>query len=838
MRRSLLTLSLIFLALILLPEADRYRTAQAAEGEFNRCTGAVTQEYQIVIECNPGFNTERQTIAVYSADKLNLGADWRSQLNYTNATWVFYNAQNPKASLIIVFSRVNQELTAQLFDDQNNDGEVSAVLATNKQPQVTEGSGRPTVTVKVKDSWWLPNGAVNYNFDLTADGPVVGMIDTAAVYLRYLKTDGKTDLAVHVRDTNGDGRPDYEWRQAYPPLSDTDGYYHTSVMVNPAQNEPTPQNTFFWPLLGSGANDFIRPDYNKAPPPPVNIDFKKAKLNYIVESVASRARPGNYFVYSIRRIEEGKLNNVNFESPFAFYQFSPQGGNFPDLALRVVYWPRGDFNQGLPVQQVDYSWRQTAVNPSNLPNWDYRLSLLGHNAHEGTINFPEFGLNLTPYANLPGWVTKNSWDYASLVAREGGEYLSSEGMYEWATLEGVVTNASGQISGTATKKEQASVSDSTLAQKRYVLGITDTPPTQYYQQIRKNLRGEFRASNGQVRVYLSPVDRKLHLQGAVQGVWNVDDKAEIRYADLDGDGYFDQWTYNQENHKVSSLNISPNYIVYADSNEATLVQAPVKPSLFDALPPASQQEWLGLGEKLGANDFAFAANDFKLMQSQFEGAKLKIQGATLHDFRPIGKDGFRFGLDLKEGFTLEGPDWAGLGKLKPGQYFVTFNQGVWNIEPVKPANVTVKLSASDFTFFEQAKIQIALRNDGLTDLASTTYELLARSPEGKSSSIFTKTLSLPAQEDNKLSVNWAPTSAGDWTFVSQLRQTDGTILKLDQKVFTVQPAPPTGEATVLENSVAQNLWPLIALTLVGFAGLGAILFWRLTNRKQIENARN
>ena len=191
-------------------------------------------------------------------------------------------------------------------------------------------------------------------------------------------------------------------------------------------------------MLGQGESGFVREVYANSRPAPINVDWKTSRVNVLIESVASRARPRNFFVYSIRRIQEGILNDVNFESPFAFYQLSPRSNTFPDLTVRIAYWPTGDWHPHMPVEQVDYSWRQTVFNNGLQPQWDYSVGLLGHNAHQGEVVLPEFSLRLTPYDQIPTWVTGQDWDFATMVAREEGDYPSSEGMYEWRTLEGVI----------------------------------------------------------------------------------------------------------------------------------------------------------------------------------------------------------------------------------------------------------------------------------------------------------------------------------------------------------------------------------------------------------------
>jgi len=394
------------------------------------CTGSFVGKRQITLECSPGYVTARDRILVYSSVDLDITKNWKTQLNYNSATWIFEGGLINRARLIIAFSQQGQQLVARLFDDQDGDGEV-AFQVEEGRPLISESRGRATMTVEARDSWWLPSGKPNFNLDMVVDGPVSGTNQDKALYLDRVKVDSIPNLLVHVRDSNGDGRPDYEWRQVYAPLPEGSQYYRTLLMVNPAGDEPPLKSGLFWPFLGTGATNYIKLDYGSlTSPPPVNVDWTRGKLDYLVESVASRQSPHNYFAYSIKRIIEGQTNDLNFESPFAFYQLSPGSKAFPDLSIRTVYYPSGELNPQLPVEQVDYSWRQSATNPGNVPNWDYHLNLLGRNPHQGITSRPILICELplmpsyrTGSPAIPG-ITRLLWPASRLATLAASGYTS------------------------------------------------------------------------------------------------------------------------------------------------------------------------------------------------------------------------------------------------------------------------------------------------------------------------------------------------------------------------------------------------------------------------------
>lgn len=794
------------------------------------CSGTFATRRRMVVECAPGFATQHDRITIYSRRDLDPAQPWQDQINDTDATWVFDAGADDRANLILRFEQQGEQLTASLFDDQDRNNTVS-YRESGGQIVVTEYSQLPTVVVTASNSWTREDGAPNFNYDLQIDGPVEGMIDADQLYLDRLTTDGKIDLTAHVRDSDNDGRPDYEWRQAYPPLADADGFYHSSVMVNTAGDEPPIAGAIFWPLLGSGASHFVKDDYASTSHAPINIDWQRSKIDFLVESVASRNRPHNYFIYSIRRLKEGQINDVNFESPFAFYQFSPVQSNFPDLALRVAYYPPGDVAQHLPVEEIDFSWRQSPQNPDTRPNWDYRLGLTGHNAHQGQVTFPEFSLRITPYADLPRWVTSNSWDYATFVARESGNYLSSEGMYEWSTLEGAIVDVNNQ------DQYQDLLLASRRAGEDYVLGGTDAGLGDYYRQIRAGLRGEFRSRAGQPQLYFSPIDRKLHILGADHGVWQIDQQRTLRYANLDHDNYLDQWTFTSVTTGTTTLtstrqlNVAPSHMLYADDSSLTIRQVRAQPSLFETLPPTDRAEWQALGARLQANQRQFIPDDLSGLLRQFVGPEIRLSGAKLRDYRPMGKDGFRFVLTLAPGFTANGAQLLDLQNLMPGEYVVTYD-GRFRIEPLTPPALAATIHTRPLNQLEPSALQLTLRNDGLQDQPATLFELWAELPASEATLVATDTVTLLAHEPISLTMNWSPPNAGTWTLTPTLRNTGdhASAITLDSAQISVAPTQVSSADVLISASASFKTLPVIVAIALLFAGLAGYIWrqqWRL-----------
>jgi len=96
--------------------------------------------------------------------------------------------------------------------------------------------------------------------------------------------------------------------------------------------------------------------------------------------------------------------------------------------------------------------------------------------------------------------------------------------------------------------------------------------------LKYNVRREFdnNVSNKR-RIYYSPVDKRIHMFGAEEGWLEVSDPieqdkkiAEIRYFDIDKDGYFDRWEYDLDNDGVPDRTAS----VTNSNNEMMTIDYP------------------------------------------------------------------------------------------------------------------------------------------------------------------------------------------------------------------------------------------------------------------------
>lgn len=800
--------------------------ASRAQAAALECNGRIEEPTKIVIDCAPGYATEHDTIDVYLRQPARAGASWREALNYEDALWIYNVGASDRAGLIIDFHRSGNKVIADLYDDQNGDGVLRYGLRGSTL-LIDEPVRVPIVKVTADGGWWLPSGKLNFNLDLDVDGPAIATNEL--YYVSALKTDGKNDYQIHVRDPEGNGKPNYEWRQVYPPLDEADGFYHTLVMANTKDDEPEIDGRLFWPFLGSGAKGFIKEYYIKdhqLSQAPINVDWTNKKIDIIGEFVASRASTHNYFVYSTRRIQERELNATNFESPFAFYSLGGPNPAFPDLTIRVAYWPKKDLVRNTTVEQVDFTWRHNDSAQWDAPNWDYRLGLLGRNEQPGQVDFKEFSLAIAPYDQLPRWVTQSQWDYGTFVARESGEYLTSEHIYEWSTLEGVVNDYSQPVDS-----PKRGIEETVAVLPDYVRGKYNGDIGKYYQSIRTGLRGEFSPSiNARPYLYMSPIDHKLHLLKADHGVWNIDDTSEIRYANLDGDGYLDQWVVSEKADGAAArekrrLNVGGGFLLYGDEQSVVIRRAAAAASQFEILPPTTPDEWLALKQKLGAAHWDGAADDLLSMLRQFDGSEMQINGASLRDYRLTGKGSFRFVLDVRPGYSVGGDDLFSLRDLQPGSYAVEYD-GDFHVIPATPPAPSIQLADLSLQQLQPVALQIQLQNAGVEDLKDATLELQATSPLGRITTVTTETVTLLAQTPTTKTIQWAPPFAGAWTLTPRLRLPDGSVAAETQARMTVVPVSAPSVATLIDMSASTEVVPLLAVVLLCFAALGGIAIWK------------
>ena len=465
MKKTVLcSLILLFVIAILLPQPV---FAQAAE----ECNAGYSGSNWMILECSPGFATPHDWIKIYSRAGFDSSQPWQSNLDYTNSIWLFQPASQYWTSLIIDFHQEAEGLVADFYDDGNGDDEVSYQLQGGV-PAVTENAGHWSLRVIARDGWWTKGGIVNYNLDLLVDSKMkANFVEDMRLYLAEdgtLKTDGTVDFEIHVRDTDRDGRPDYEWRQNRYPLPEDPrvmGIIRTEIIANTEDDELAPEDGVFWPYLSHKVGA-----YNKGYPglPPIQVDWKIASIVQVAEFIRARSEPGSYSIYSRERVQEGKTTTTDFETPFAFYDLANARDGFTDLNIRfgvlAPFANETDQKNSTPLNDIQYVWDQYHTQ-----QWDYQVGLAGRQTIDEVIQFPEFSIHTVPYAKLPEWVTSQTWDVATFVQVEETHYYNNEIVWGWNTMI-----------------------NSDAVRRKYLAGTMDTPPLEDFSNPELRFTGRVR----------------------------------------------------------------------------------------------------------------------------------------------------------------------------------------------------------------------------------------------------------------------------------------------------------------------------------------------------------
>jgi hypothetical protein len=717
------------------------------------------QQQYALIRC-PFAGDPNDTIYVYDRQgDLQISGDWKIATDFDDDLWIFDAGGDGAAELIIDYYQDSSGLKADLYDDQNGDGKVNYEEAEDGIPVIVEGSF-PTVSLLATDGWWENDGLINYNLQIIVDGKPRATFYTIEQYVSNLQTNGVADYLIFVEDTDRDGRPDFETRRVVSPNM-PNWLIRQELVVNTSNNEIAPDQGFlFWPYLGN-ISDYIKPYGSGAPP--IQMDWKNQRIQAIGEFVATRGNEANWFVYSTKEFGAPGQLLADFENPFAFYDLAADEDGQPELMIRSQYNDPYDplFLDGTYPQAIEiirYSWNQDN-DPQN--SLEYKLDLIGRHLYTDLVSVGELNFRSVPYMSFPDWVTRNSWDAAHFIATENFPYISSEGIYDGFVREW---------------------------RDDFVTGRLAVPPMQRVQDIRAGLRHEYNPQFlFQPWLYFSPLDHKLHLRGASGGVWNIDDNLRMRYRDLDGDGYLDQWTLVRgraydpqrpldaplEETEIKSLQVVGGYLILSGDQKVTIVQANPPRSLFETLPPTNNESWNYLNELLAENSSDVPAQELNQVAGLYTGLTTILDGVSLEDIKAF-PDGFQFVLHLYPGFQIgTNENNVPLESLIAGDYLIKYN-GAWQSEPLVPYLPKINIQVQDNFGQSHEKpisILVSSTSDGLSDYPGLIL-ILEAVQNGKVIELLRQPIDLQAGQPVVATAAWHPLSDGYWSLKARLIDKD------------------------------------------------------------------
>ena len=782
------------------------------------------------------YATDRDTVWVYDgAGDMRWGESWPEVTDFENDTWLFDVGSDGLARLVIRFTRDGENHVASVFQDLDGDAFVRTEIDRTRVTILE--SPYPSLTVRANGGWFLSDGQLNWNICFLTDGSVLHLHthELTDQWKQILSHDGEPDVELEFRDGNLDGIPEYGLWRITAPTPPSWGATRTVIWANVGGTRPNqPSGSLFWPYLATSSLASPKsPGTDSIPvgaPLPQGINYFDSPTIVVVGFEEARILhitfPGypiehGFHLNTLQPFLKEETNYADSEIAQAYYDLAGDQDGNPELHIRQGFYGELDpygWELGVPVNEIRWSWNQ--ANSSGL-SWDFKVSLAGRQAVTETIEFPDFSYYGVPYELLPFWVTDNSWDYATFVARENAAIQTTEGIYIWGAVETSVEGDPSLLS-------------------RYLAGELDVDLAKAFHDVPPGWRGEL-ASLLQDRplLYLSTIDRKLHLREADQGVWNLGGRTEVRYADLDSDGYLDQWLLLEGGVLARQLNFATPYLIYAQDGQVTIKLLEADPSLLETLPPRNQGEWLALDEQLKSQGRSFGPGDFESMMAQFEGAEWRVDGAEMRDFRS-SEGGFRFILDLQPGFGVSGSSGPDLIDLQPGAYVLTYDE-VFRVEPLTAPILHLDLEPRSASQSEGAtalaghEMVLEIRNDGLQDTEAVTLTVQASSPSGQVLSLPPQFAEVLAGGTNRLRVPWVPNEPGLWTFRADVLAVRPAAASVSPITYELEVAP--AEQSDLWSSLGGfglvPPWPLIglffAVAILGVAFLVGLARWVAVN---------
>ncbi|MDI6654921.1 MAG: hypothetical protein QME59_03440, partial [Candidatus Hydrothermarchaeota archaeon] len=351
--------------------------------------------------------------------------------------------------------------------------------------------------------------------------------------------------------------------------------------------------------------------------------------------IPTRTSEGNYFIYFNRKFIANETM-YGWESPFAYYDLANNKDLAPELIIRMVdediYETEDEKKSGRRFyENIRYTWDQ------GNQGW-YRIHLTGKNEYTSVVEYPFGRVKIVPYEEAPYWIFNHSWYGQIFAAAESGKWSGGEGLYEsWIYPYPLI---------------HKHFKNSSIVMPKYMpnrVGDREEYTFNYY---------------GVPKLYFSPIDNRLHLLKAEEGIWitktdrevkdewydiprrKVSISEKIEYENIDNDDYIDRWTYYANNTPTKYLSYNNNFLIYSDEEKTKLLKTDIKQSLFETLPPRNHEEWKELGNKLNEHKKDLDGKDFWSMFNQFSGDLITIENGLLSNFN-LTKSGFMFILECE-----------------------------------------------------------------------------------------------------------------------------------------------------------------------------------------------
>lgn len=679
-------------------------------------------------------------------------------------TWVFNDSQSNKADLIIRF-RLAPGLTAFFYDDVDGNGQVDYSIGATEL-QILESSWRAQVLARDND-WFLPGGLPDWNLDVQIDGKfsfINGVsaiprqdscgnlrLTTTAIQLLDKNVEDGSTTRVHSNflarywDLNQDGVPDYEWHntQNAGPFDVLIVNKSPNLRYKLAHRLPI-LDTVLW------------------------TDSSKARIWAVRFLIPDSGTEASYVLSFDHTVVPGSVS-VGVEDPTAYYSLQEGNHCVHDLKVQAISLDHEQRQSGLAAyNQVRYSWM-----PDN-GGGQYRLFLIGQAFINRVNTYPMFSVTHIPYEDLPSFALDNQWVGASFAEMED-------------------TTRIVNIGDLPENPFYISILDKTLMRP----GALQLP--ERYLPVFLSLREEYNLSsyNNRPLLYMSSIDRRVHLLGAEQGMiifsadttnaWPGFDfsreslqtghlviQSATSYSDTDQDGYIDTWIYQENEKPVTALVIRPDAALLASSNRLMVKRLPAnfKPSVWDLRPPVTEAEWKTYNDGLSAvKDNRRSLKDLAGIFNDLPGDVSLLSNTSLTSVsRNAGK---LITQITTSGFSVSGsvPFNIGVGgRVQAGAYVLYKDAENFVLQPVSV--VPLQISSLDLKRTDPAPpgqfavLFFNIQNPGNVD-ANTRLQIWDQSNSDKVL-MQDRELVIPAYDKVDIDVPWLPVSSGNHRILVQV----------------------------------------------------------------------
>lgn len=685
---------------------------------------------------------------------------------------------------------------------------------------VRSNRGFPNLMVQPRTGSWFIDDRVNYRLEFWEDGFVEAFRRNAEPEERI--PDGRPERYTQV-GVDEAGLPKWETTDRIhdPHPSWGGNRFGASLRTDdaPPFRVVDPVMPTF-PHLQISASD---QNWFEANQRPIEYDLRRHELD--TNSFIGFQTGGTYWINS-----DSYPPYVGFESPFAFYNFDPET-RFAHMIIRAESYPAqspfGPDPLNFTRTAFRYSWKT-----DDITEWRYGIHVAGPHPYDEEITIGERTFVNVSMERLPTWITEKEWPLVTFVEPTEG-YPGSEGIYFYnANRPEHLPWLSGASEVPEPWLEAPYLSDDIALGDNSGKGL---PP---------GFRGEYNAAYfREPRLYLSPIDNRLHLLYATGGVWHLRQDEVLRYHNLAAGPYIDGWTRERvpeqeiaeteqafagpvgspqapmalPGERIVGLFALHGFLIYHNADGVAIRRSGTPMELFSLTPPTDRESWLAFRDAVapytGRNPF-----DLRSWFDAFAGETLSLPGANM-ELPSVSPEGFSFVLDIAPGAGIGG-DLAipGLDAAAEGKLLIRYHSGSdsWQVEPATVLPPHFELRVPPVEAYYPVTMTLAAGNGGNVEWRGD----LALHLNGAVLKHWPDTV-IPGGETEFLNVVWSPANAGRYDLMLEM---NGELLPIEP--ITVARTPRVGAVRLLSLSVRNPLTGVLVAALLLLGTLGLARTWR------------